>query len=151
MAPSVFTCCWCITLNYDPNCVYYTSYIFDAILFIYNAAYALGTLSGVRSNAWPHIIFLIISLLILAMGIFAVIQIFTKNTSAGSRQGNYVKYRMWIIIGLVIAAIIVFIFWFIYLANSYYSAGDQIGYALGSALPFLIDAAVLHGYHKNFL
>ena len=151
MAPSVFTCCWCIKLNYDPDCVYYTSYVFDAIIFIYNAAYAFGTLNPVRSSAWPHIIFLIVSLLILAMGIFAIIQIFTKNSSASSRQANYVKFRMWIIYGLVIAAIVIFVFWILYLTAKNYSSGDVIGYGLGSAIPFLVDAAILHGYHKNFL
>ena len=87
------------------------------------------------------------------MGIFAVIQIFTKNTSAGSRHANYVKFRMWIIYALVILAIVIFILWILYFSGYAYSVpfGTQLGYALGSALPFIIDACVLHGYHKNFL
>ena len=151
MAPSVFTCCWCIKLNYDSDCVYYTSFVFDAIIFIYNAAYALGNMGGVRSKAWPHIIFLIMSIAIFCMGVFAIIQIFTKNSSAGSRHANYVKYRMWVIYALVILAIVIFILWILYFSANNGTFSNSIGYALESAIPFLVDAAVLHGYHQNFI
>ena len=50
-----FTCCYLIKLDYDPSCVYYTSYIFDAVLFLWHTAFAFG--SG-RYN-WAGIIWII--------------------------------------------------------------------------------------------
>ena len=148
MAPPFFTCCWCIKLNYDSTCVYYTAYVFDAILFLWNVAYAGGVYRG---GHWPSIIFLIFSIILIAMGIFAIVQIITKNTSAPSRQAMYAKYRMWIIYALVIFAIAIFILWIIYGISAKVDSGFYIGWGIGNAIPYLVDAAVLHGYHANFL
>ncbi len=147
MAPSYFTCCWCIKLNYDSTCVYYTAYVFDAIFFFWNVAYA----GGILNSFWPSYIFLIVAIILIAMGVFAVIQIFTKNTSASSRQATYVKCRMWVIYGLVIVGIVLFILWIIWGVGQKVSGSKYIGYGLGNAIPFIVDAAILHGYHNNFL
>ena len=136
-------------MNYDPDCVYYTSFIFDAILFLCWGLYALGLL-GVYSRHWPHIIFLIFALLLAAMGVFAIVQIVTKKTTAPNRHARYVKYRMWIIIAYCVLAVVMLILWLAYGFGNKYDGGWVIGAAISAALPFAIDAAILHGYHKNF-
>ena len=147
--PSVFTCCWCIKLNYDPNCVYYTSFIFDAILFCIWGIYALALLAEYQYY-WPHIVFLIFALLLLGMGIFAIVQIFTKNSSAASRHGQYVRFRLWAIIAYIVLAIVMLILWLSFGFSQKYRAGFVIGAAISAALPFAVDACLLHGYHENF-
>ena len=143
----VFTCCWCLKLNYNDPCPYYTSFIFDAWLFIMWSGYSLGGLG--RYKSWPHIIFIIISLCLLVMGIWAIIHLFTKD-KGGFHKANYVKYRMWAIYGLVILAIVMFILWLIWGIATKADTGFWIGAGIYSALSLLIDAAVLHGYHENF-
>ena len=147
--PSVFTCCWCVKMNYDPDCVYYTSFIFDAILFICWGGYSLGLL-GMYRNYWPQFVFVAFSLLLLAMGIFSIVQIFTKNTSAPNRHARYVKFRMWAIIAYIVCACIMVALWLGWGFSQHYDSGWLISAAISSAVPFLVDAAVLHGYHKNF-
>ena len=144
---SQFTCCWCLKLDYNPNCVYYTSFIFDAWLFIMWSAYSLGGLG--RYKAWPHIIFVIICLCLLVMGVWAIIHLFTKD-KGGFHKANYVKYRMWVIYGLLILAAVMFILWILYglIAKD---GGVWIGGAIYASLSLVIDAAILHGYHENFL
>ena len=136
-------------MNYDPDCVYYTSFVFDAFLFLVWGLYALGLL-GTYSKSWPHYVFLIFALALMVMGIFALIQIFTKNSTAPSRHANYVKYRMWTIYGLIIAGIIVLALWLIYGFAGGYAAGWVIGAAISACFPFFFDAGILHGYHANF-
>ena len=148
IAPSQFTCCWCIKLNYDSSCVFYTMYGFDAFLFIVWGAYAFGLLG--RYVYWPQIIFIIFSVILLLMGIFALVQIFTKNSSAAGRHANYTKYRMWIIIAYIVLAVVMFILWLIWGVTSKVIAGFWIAAAISSAIPYLFNAAVLHGYHANF-
>ena len=84
------------------------------------------------------------------MGIFAIVQIVTKKTSAPSRHANYVKFRMWAIIAYIVAAVVMIILWLAFGFSAGYPAGFVIAAAISAALPFGIDAAILHGYHKNF-
>ena len=144
---SVFTCCWCIKLDFNPSCVYITSFIFDAWLFIAWSGYGLN---GLRAgSSLPSLVFLAISLLLLVMGIWAIINIFTKE-KGGFHKAEYVKFRMFAIYGLVLAAIIMFAVWFLDGTQKNQKSDYWINGAINSALPLLIDAAVLHGYHVNF-
>ena len=143
-----FVCCWFIKLEYDNSCIFYTMHIFDALLFLLWSVYSLGGLGAYR--AWPHIIFLIFCICLLIMGIWAIVIIFKKEGPKFSRE-KYVKYRLWVIIGLIIAAVIFFILWIIYGAAAKVSSGVWVGGGIYAALPLLIDAAVLHGYHSNFV
>ena len=144
---SVFTCCWFIKLEFNPACVYITSFIFDAWLFIAWSGYGLNGLRTGRSL--PSLVFLAISILLLVMGIWAIINIFSKD-KGGFHKAEYVKYRMYAIYGLVLGAIIMLVVWFVYAAQNNQKSDYWINGAIASALPLLIDAAVLHGYHANF-
>jgi hypothetical protein len=142
---AVFTCCYFIKLNFDADCVYYTSYIFDAVLFLWHTAFALGS----RHWYWAGIIWIVCSIFILFMGIFAIVQILTRNTSAASRKVTYIKCRLIVIIGLVVLGIIICILYILYGASVDRPAkGFEFG--LNALISYLISAAVLHGYHANF-
>ena len=143
-----FVCCWCVKLDYESKCIFYTMHIFDAFLFLWWSLYALGGLGAYK--AWPHIIFLIFSLCLLVMGIWAVVIIF-KAEGAKFGRDKYVKYRMWVIYGLLIAAVVLFILWIIYGLAADVESSAWVGGGIYSALPLIIDAAVLHGYHENFV
>ena len=142
---SVFTILWCVKLQYDPTCVYYTSFILDALLCLYLAPYGFGF---ANYNYWPSYIYLAASIASFLMAIFAIVQIITKNSSAPSRHGNYVKCRLYFIIGLAIAAAILFVLYMTY-TDRYYK--PNIRWALQIAAPFLFNAAFLHSYHENFV
>ena len=123
-------------------------YGFDACLFILWSIYALALLG--RYIYWPQIIFVIFCLILLAMGVFALVQIFTKKSSAPGRHPQYTKFRLWVIIAYIVLAIVMFILWLIWgIANGIW-APIWINAALSSAIPYLINAAILHGYHANF-
>ena len=145
---SQFTCCWCIKLNYSPSCVYHTSFMFDAFLFITWAIYALAGLGEYKQ--WPHIIFAVFCVLLLVMGIWAIVNLFMYG-KGGFRIAYYVMARMIVIISLLSFAIIIFILWIIYGASK-----DNEGYktwlggALYSSISLVVDALILHGYHLNF-
>ena len=127
--------------------MYYTSYIFDAILFLWHTAFAFG--SG-RYN-WAGIIWIICSLFILFMGIFSLVQIFTRDSSAASRRDTYIKCRMWVIIGLVVIGIVLFILYIIYgTTDKAVGWGKGLLWGLNALISYLISASVLHGYHTNF-
>ena len=85
------------------------------------------------------------------MGIFAIVQIVTKNSSAASRKATYIKCRMWVIIGLVVIGIVLFILYIIY-GSTDKGIGWDVGlvWGLNALISYLISAAVLHGYHTNF-
>ena len=144
---AVFTCLWCVDMNYEQSCVFYCAYIFDFLLYFCWGWYGLGYNNGWY---WPAIIFIIFSFCLLAMAIFALIQIFTRSNGAAGRLQTYIKWRMISIIALVIAGIVMFILWIIFGAANGYQSGYYIGWAFSSALPFLFDAAILHMYHKTF-
>ena len=129
---SVFTILWCIKLQYDPNCVYYTSFILDALLCLYLAPLGFGL---ANYNFWPYYIYLAVSIASFLMAIFAIVQIITKNSSAGSRHANYVQCRLYFIIGLAIAAAILFVLFMVY-TDRYYK--PNIRFAIQVAMPFLL-------------
>ena len=142
---SEFTVLWCIKLNFDPTCVYFTSFILDAILLIWLTPYGFGHSKWYAY--WPQWIFFIASLVALLMAIFAIIQVITKNSSASSRHATYVQCRLYTIMGLAIGGLILFV-----LGLTYYKADFkyklQWAFEFGSPLIFL--AAALHSYHENF-
>ena len=136
-------------MNYDANCVYYTSHIFDAVILLWWGIYGFVWIGA--AYAWPYIIYLIFALLLACLGIFSIVQCFTKNTSAPNRAQLYLKLRLWAIIGYFIAAIILLILWIIFGAvylKEYFAW--VIGPAFATVLPLVVDGCVLHGYHKNF-
>ena len=142
---SVFTILWCIKLNFDPTCVYFTSFIFDALIFLWTAPYAFGYNGW---GFWAYYIYLAVAICSLLMAIFAIIQIITKNSSASSRHATYVQARMYMIIGLAITAILLFVLYFV--AWKGHSNRDKMNWGLRIALPLLFNAALLHSYHENF-
>ena len=142
---SVFTFLWCIKLNFDPNCVYFTSFIFDTLIFLWTAPYAFGTNGW---GFWAYYIYLAIAICSLLMAIFAIIQIITKNSSASSRHATYVQCRLFMIIGLAVGGILIFILYMV--AWKGHNNNDKINWSLRIAAPLLINAAILHSYHENF-
>ena len=144
---SEFTFLWCIKLKFDPTCVYYTSFILDAILFLWLCPYGFSYNSW--WSYWPNWIFMIASIVALLMAIFAVIQIITKNSSASSRHATYVQCRLYTIIGLAIGGILLFV---LAMVNSNgWPFKTRFEYALRHAFPLIISAAALHCYHENFV
>ena len=107
-APSVFTCCYAIKLNQDPNCVFFTSHIFDVVLFWWYTGYALSNRTGNSKAGTADLISLIFGLALIAMGIFSIIQMVTKNSSAVGRQALYAKLRLYLIIAIVVIGILLF-------------------------------------------
>ena len=104
---SVFTFLWCIKLNFDPTCVYITSFILDVVLFLWTAPYGFGHTGWYKS--WPYWIFQIIAIVAILMAIFAVIQLITKNSTASSRHATYVQCRMYTIIARAVGGAVLFL------------------------------------------
>ena len=142
---SIFTLLWCIKLNFDPNCVYFVSYILDICILVWLTPYGLGQRNWYDN--WPQWIFFIASVVALLMAIFAVIQIITKSSSAGSRAASYTQARLYTILGLAIGGIILFILGMTYVkgSNEY-----RLRWALEFGSPLMLCAAALHSYHENF-
>ena len=146
---SVFTLLWCIKLNFDPTCVYFTSFILDVVFYLWLAPYGFGNGKGYY-NYWPSWIFFIASIVALAMAIFAIIQLITKNSSASSRHATYVQCRLYTIIGLAVGGIILFVIFMI--DSAHWGNGSQrLRWALEWASPLIFSAAALHCYHENFV
>ena len=155
-SPPVFTCCYFIKMNYSPDCVYYVSHIFDILIFFspFGNAGGLDIINGKgvgKGNAgWVSLIWFISSLFFLCMCVFAIIQIFTKNSSAGSRQATYIKGRLLAIVGLVALGLILFGLNILYALTNNYAISKGVEWGLNVFISYLISAMVLHGYHPNF-
>ena len=143
---SVFTILWCIKLNFDPNCVYFTSFIFDTLIFLWAAPYGFGTNGW---GFWPYYIYMAVAICSLLMAIFAIIQIITKNSSASSRHATYVQARLYMIMGLAIAAVLLFVLYMVLLGGN--NTGVKVEWGMRVAMPLLLNAAFLHSYHENFV
>ena len=142
---SVFTVLWFLKLNFSSDCVYYTSFILDVVLFFWLTPYGFGQKG--YYDYWPQWIFYAASIVALLMAIFAIIQLITKSGSAGSRHDNYVQARFFTILGLAIGGIILFV-----LGMTYYSGSmeSRLKYSFQFGSPLILLAAALHSYHENF-
>ncbi len=144
-APNVYTCLYVIKLNFDSNCVYLTSHIVDALIFLSYIFYNFTAVGVGMRGGLPYICQLIFGFILLAMGIFAIFQLVTKNTSAASRQAQYTQYRLYTIIAFVVFAIIIFALFVLT-----FKGDGKVGFGISAAVPLLIDALILHGSHANF-
>ena len=134
-------------MQYEDNCVYYTAHILDALFFFFWGFYGFNVWSV---GGFVPLLMVIVGFCFLAMSIFALIQVFTKNSSAATRKANYVKFRFFAIIGLVIAGILFCILWIVWGMGKNVQSSVYINYAISSLIPFVVDAALLHSYHKTF-
>ena len=146
----VFTLLWCIKFQYDSNCVYFTSFILDVILYLWMCPYGLGHGGQDWTKYWPATVFFVASVVAVLMAIFAIIQIITKSSSAGSRHATYVQCRLYTIIGLAVGGLVLFVF---SLVNSgrYSQQSDRLRWAFEWASPLIVSALALHSYHENFV
>ena len=143
---SVFTIFWALKLNFDSTCVYLTSYIFDFLLFLWFAPFGFGLVHG-RWSYWPFFIYFIISFACLLMAVFAIVQLITMKSSGPSRQASYAKARLWLIIGLVITGIILFV---IFMTYSYSGYKTNVESAISISFPLIFTALFAHSYHANW-
>ena len=137
---AIFTCFWCLRLEYNSDCVYYTSFIFDAWLFLLWSGFGFHGLSNVSAQSLAGVI---ISICLLVMGVWAIIHLFTKSRG-GFHKSNYVYFRLMVIYGLLIGAIILLVLWILLDTRGHKS------YGLYPVISLVINAAILHGYHENF-
>ena len=144
---SVFTFLWCIKLQFDPSCVYFTSFILDILLFLWMAPYGFGYKNW--WNYWPNWIFAVASFVALLMAIFAVIQLITKSSTATTRHATYAQCRLNTIIGLAIGAIILFVFAMV--NTNGWATNTRLEWSLKYAAPLILSAIGLHSYHENFV
>ena len=141
---SVFTFCYFLKLNFDQNCVYYTTYAFDFLIFCNSLAFRGGMGGG---GGLIGTIAYVVAVLFFLLGIFAIVQAVTKNSSAASRKEQYTMCRMYAIYAFLVAAVFFFLYIFIFLSGSF---SVKLNAALNVGLINLINAAILHGYHENF-
>ena len=142
---SVFTFCYFLKLNFNQDCVYYTTYAFDFLIFCNSLAYRGG--QGFGGGGLIGTIAFIVAVLFFLLGIFAIVQAITKNSSAASRKDQYVMCRMYAIYAYLAFAVIFFLWCILTLSGTF---GQKLNAALNVALINLINAAILHGYHENF-
>ena len=90
---------------------------------------------------------MLFGLALVGMGIFSIVQMVTKNSSAVSRQALYAKLRLFLIIAIVVMGIILFALVLLVLNGK---ANDKVNLGISLAIPLFVNAAILHGYHANF-
>ena len=146
---SVFTFLWCLKLNFDANCVYITSHIFDILVFLWLGPYGYG-IAHDSIGYWPYYIYVAVSIVAILMAVFSVVQLITKSSSASQRSATYAQARLYTIIGLALAGIALFVLFMVYHDNKYYKKANMET-AFQIALPLVFDALLLHSYHENFL
>lgn len=157
LLPEDCTCCYAIKCNFGANCVYCLSHLMDAIQFgqIFFSALTFALMG--RFN-WAGIILLILALPFLATLVLAIMQMVTKSSSAPKRFQMYLKFRKFAIIGILVFALLNLLLWMI-VSFTFKSTDKSLQtafrafmfiVAFATALPFVVTAIIMYGYHKSF-